>query len=61
VGLGLREFSMTPGAINLARQVLAELRSDDLRALVRRLLRLRTSDEIEQELTSSLERFQLHK
>jgi phosphotransferase system enzyme I (PtsI) len=61
VGLGLREFSMTPGAINLARQVLAELRSDDLRSLVRRLLRLRTSDEIEQELTSSLERFQLHK
>ena len=40
VGLGLTEFSMTPGAIPVAKQVLAELRSDELRALARRVLRL---------------------
>ena len=40
VGLGLTEFSMTPGAIPVAKQVLAELRSDELRALARRMLRL---------------------
>src|SRR5205085_10417083 len=28
VGLGLREFSMTPGAIGVARQVLTEVRND---------------------------------
>ena len=39
---------MTPGAIGVARQVLAEVRSDDLRALARRILRLPTADEIEQ-------------
>ena len=47
VGLGLTEFSMTPGAIPVAKQVLAELRSDELRALARRVLRLATVDEIE--------------
>jgi phosphotransferase system enzyme I (PtsI) len=52
VGLGLRDFSMTPGAIGVAKQVLGEARSDDLRALARRVLRLATVDEIEQELLS---------
>ena len=46
VGLGLTEFSMTPGAIPVAKQVLAELRSDELRALARRILKLATIDEI---------------
>ena len=50
VGLGLTEFSMTPGAIRVAKQVLAEVRSDELRALARRILRLATVDEIEREL-----------
>ena len=50
VGLGLRDFSMTPGAIGVAKQVLAEARRDDLRALARRVLRLTTVEEIEQEL-----------
>ena len=54
VGLGLTEFSMTPGAIGVARQVLSEMHSDDLRALARRVLRLPTVDEIEQELLSAL-------
>src|SRR5206468_1082210 len=39
VGLGLREFSMTPAAIPTAKQVLAEVRTDDLRALARRILK----------------------
>jgi phosphotransferase system enzyme I (PtsI) len=55
VGLGLTEFSMTPGAIGVARQVLSEVRSDDLRALARRVLRLPTVEEIERELFAALE------
>ena len=50
VGLGLREFSMTPGALGVAKQVLSEVRTDDLRALARRILRLPTVEEMEQEL-----------
>ncbi|MGC4082042.1 MAG: hypothetical protein QM736_08030 [Vicinamibacterales bacterium] len=60
VGLGLREFSMTPGAIGVAKQVLSELRSDDLRALARRVLGMATVDEIEQELLSALGRYSIH-
>ena len=56
VGLDLTEFSMTPGAIPVARQVLAELRRDELRALARRAMRLATVDEIERELTAALAR-----
>jgi phosphotransferase system enzyme I (PtsI) len=58
VGLGLREFSMTPGAIGIARQVLAEMRCQDLQSLARRVLRLATTDEIEQELLAALGRLQ---
>ena len=54
VGLGLTEFSMTPGAIGVAKQVLSEVRSDDLRQLARRIRRLATVDEIERELLASL-------
>src|SRR5262245_8478187 len=54
VGLGLREFSMTPGAIGVAKQVLAEARTDELRLLARRILRLPTADEIERELQAAL-------
>ena len=49
---------MTPGAIPVAKQVLAELRSDELRALARRILRLATVDEIERELLAALGRLQ---
>jgi phosphotransferase system enzyme I (PtsI) len=56
VGLGLTEFSMTPGAIPIAKRVLAELRADDLKALARRVLRLATIDEIEVELLAALGR-----
>jgi phosphotransferase system enzyme I (PtsI) len=59
VGLGLREFSMTPGALGVAKQVLSELKSEELRALARRVLRLPTVDEIEQELLSALGRYSI--
>jgi phosphotransferase system enzyme I (PtsI) len=59
VGLGLREFSMTPGAIGVVKQVLGEVRTDDLRALARRVLQLETVDDIERELVSSLSRLQV--
>jgi phosphotransferase system enzyme I (PtsI) len=55
VGLGLTEFSMTPGAIGVARQVLSEVRSDELRALARRVLKLPTVEEIERELLAAIE------
>jgi phosphotransferase system enzyme I (PtsI) len=56
VGLGLTEFSMTPGAIPVAKQVLGELRHDELRALARRVLLLATVDDIERELLTALGR-----
>lgn len=61
VGLGLTEFSMTPGAIPVARQVLTELRRDELRALARRVLRLATVDEIERDLMAAIGRLTLIK
>jgi phosphotransferase system enzyme I (PtsI) len=61
VGLGLTEFSMTPGAIPIAKQVLTELRSDELRALARRILKLATIDEIEHVLLTTLGRLTLIK
>ena len=54
VGLGLTDFSMTPGAIPIAKQVLGEVSRADLRALARRILRLPTVDEIERELVAAL-------
>jgi phosphotransferase system enzyme I (PtsI) len=56
VGLGLTEFSMTPGAIPMARQVLAESRWDDLRTMARRVLRLATVEEVDAELRAVLGR-----
>jgi phosphoenolpyruvate-protein phosphotransferase (PTS system enzyme I) len=61
VGLGLTEFSMTPGAIPMARQVLAELRRDELRALARRVRRLATVEDIEHELMGAIGRLTLIK
>ena len=47
---------MTPGAIPVAKQVLAELRSDELRAVARRIMRLVTIEDIERELLAALGR-----
>lgn len=56
VGLGLTDFSMTPGAIPVAKRMLSDLARDDLRAMARRILRLSTIDEIERELLTALGR-----
>jgi len=61
VGLGLTEFSMTPGAIPIAKQVLSEMRYDELRATARRILKLATVDEIERVLLAALGRLTLIK
>jgi phosphotransferase system enzyme I (PtsI) len=61
VGLGLTEFSMTPGAIPMAKQVLSELRSEELRATARRILKLSTIDDIERVLLAALGRLTLIK
>src|SRR6185503_16588791 len=45
VGLGLTEFSMTPGAIPVAKQVLADANSAELRAMGRRTLQMATVEE----------------
>jgi len=58
VGLGLRDFSMTAGAIPVAKRALGELRSAELTALARRALRLSTPEEIERELVAALGRLQ---
>ena len=59
VGLGLTEFSMTPGAIPVAKQVLAEVRSDELRAMAKRIMRLPVVEEIERELKAVLGRLSM--
>jgi phosphoenolpyruvate-protein kinase (PTS system EI component) len=50
VGFGLTEFSMTPAAIPQARRILRDFRSEDLRALARRVARLPTAQEVAREL-----------
>jgi phosphotransferase system enzyme I (PtsI) len=52
VGLGLREFSMAPAAIPLAKRVIRGLRASDARLAAGRALRARTAADIEAELKS---------
>src|SRR5215831_2172672 len=59
VGLGLTEFSMTPGAIPVAKQVLSEHRLGDLRAMARRIMRMSVVEEIERELKTALGRLSM--
>ena len=54
VGLGLTEFSMTPGAIPFVRQVVQELNAADARKLAGHALTLATAAEIEQYLFDAL-------
>jgi phosphotransferase system enzyme I (PtsI) len=54
VGLGLTEFSMTPAAIPIVRQVVLELNAADARRLAGHVLLLPTAAEIEQYLFDAL-------
>jgi phosphoenolpyruvate-protein kinase (PTS system EI component) len=54
IGLGLTEFSMTPGAIPMARQAIRDMRADQARTLARHALRLSTAGEIEKYLFDAL-------
>ena len=54
VGLGLTEFSMTPAAIPIVRQVVLELNAAEARRLASHVLRLPTAAEIEQYLFDAL-------
>jgi phosphotransferase system enzyme I (PtsI) len=54
VGMGLVRFSMTPAAIPVARQVIQEMDTRELRAVAARALRLESAPEIEQFLTDAL-------
>ena len=54
VGLGLREFSMAPGALPLAKQVVRSLRAGEARVAARRALAARTVKEVERALLDLL-------
>jgi phosphotransferase system enzyme I (PtsI) len=54
VGLGLTDFSMTPGAIPIVWQVIQELSAAEARRLAGHALRLSTAAEIEQYLFDAL-------
>ena len=54
IGLGLTEFSMTPGAIPIVRPVIEELSAAEARRLAGHALRLATAGEIEQYLFDAL-------
>ena len=54
VGLGLREFSMAPSAIPLAKQVLREIRADEVARVASRALRAFSAAEIERQLADVL-------
>ncbi len=54
VGMGLVQFSMTPAAIPVARQVIQEMDARELRLVAARALTLETAPEIEQFLTDAL-------
>jgi phosphotransferase system enzyme I (PtsI) len=54
IGLGLTDFSMTPGAIPIVRHVVRDLRVDEARRVARQALSLATSEEVEQFLFDAL-------
>ena len=55
VGLGLRELSMAPTAIHLAKRVIRSMRAADARAAASRALVARTATEVEQGLNDLAE------
>ena len=53
IGCGLTEFSMTPGAIDMARRVVQETSTGEMARIAARVLTLGTVDEIEEFLRDS--------
>jgi phosphotransferase system enzyme I (PtsI) len=53
IGCGLTEFSMTPGALDMARRVVQETSAGEMARIAARALTLGTVDEIEQVLFES--------
>ncbi len=60
IGCGLTEFSMTPGALAVARRVVAETSAQEMARIAARVLTLGTVAEIERFLVDSLERARIH-
>ena len=56
IGMGLVQFSMTPTAIPIARQVVQEMDARELRRVAASALQFETAPEIEQYLTQALTR-----
>jgi phosphotransferase system enzyme I (PtsI) len=56
IGCGLRQFSMTPGAMPVARRVIRETNTRDITRVCARVLTLGTVEEIEQLLLTSFSR-----
>lgn len=54
IGMGLTQFSMTPAAIPVARQVIQDIDARELRTVAARALKLDTAPEIEQFLADAL-------
>jgi phosphoenolpyruvate-protein kinase (PTS system EI component) len=50
IGCGLTEFSMTPGALLMARRVVAETGAGDMARIAARVMTLGTVEEIERVL-----------
>jgi phosphoenolpyruvate-protein phosphotransferase (PTS system enzyme I) len=53
IGCGLTEFSMTPGALRIARRVVQETSAADMARVAARVLRLATVDDIERFLNET--------
>ena len=53
IGCGLTEFSMTPGALPMARRIVEETDAREMMRVAARVLSLGTVDEIEQYLRDS--------
>jgi phosphotransferase system enzyme I (PtsI) len=56
IGCGLTEFSMTPGALSMARTVVAETHAGDMARIAARVLTLGTVEDIEEFLRRSFDR-----
>ena len=54
VGLGFREFSMTPSAIPLVRRIVQDIQVAEARRMASQALRLATAGEIEEHLLAAL-------